>query len=52
MGPGPVQQPVNSITTGRLGGALLVGDAVGVSVKLGVSVTVGGGGVGEYALEV
>lgn len=49
MGPGPVQQPVNSVTTGRLGGSLLVGSGSGVSVKLGVRVMVGGNGVGVYA---
>lgn len=42
---GPVQQPVNSVTRGRLGGSLLVGLGRGVSVKLGVGVMVGGKGV-------
>ena len=47
LGPGPFQQPVNSVVPGLFGGSVGAGGAMGVSVKLGVGVTVGGGGVGE-----
>lgn len=41
--PGPVQQPANAVTTGRLSGSLLAGSAVGVSVGSGVNVAAGVG---------
>ena len=47
VGPGPFQQPVNSVVAGLFGGLVGSGGGAGVSVKLGVGVSVGGGGVGE-----
>src|SRR5215211_7446223 len=51
-GPGPYQQPVNSVITGLLTGPLFVGSGVGVSVKLEVAVAVGGRAVDVGALAV
>ncbi len=52
VGPGPRQHPVKFTVWGRWTGPLLPGSRVAVSEETGVSVMVGGGGVGEEAAAV